>query len=80
MLKSEFKLLYDDFKQKVEQVGKKDPSLLMGYVYGLGKRKLTGYQFGSLLDLLLVHPDGPVVTGAPDAAPPSSNIKTLAQR
>jgi len=34
MLKNEFKLLYDDFKKKVEQVGKKDPSFLLLHGYG----------------------------------------------
>ena len=59
-----FKKLYADLKVRVEIEGKKDPSWLMGYVQGLGNRKLTGYQVGALIDLLLVVP----VLEKPDAA------------
>lgn len=51
-----FKKLFADLKVRVEIEGKKDPSWLMGFVQGLGKKKLTGYQVGALIDLLLVVP------------------------
>ncbi len=60
-----FKKLFSDLKIRVEEEGKKDSSWLMGYVQGLGNRKLTGYQFGALVDLLLVHPDEPEASPAP---------------
>lgn len=83
MLKKEFDQLYDEFAERVEKDGKNNPFLLIGYMYGLGNRQLTGYQAGALIDLLLVHPDVSVPTAEPDAAPPGSvpvKKSTLAQR
>lgn len=81
MFNRAFKKLYNDLKVRVEEEGKKNASWLMGYAQGLGNRKLTGYQWAALVDLLLVHPDAPVPTETPDVAPSEqSNKTTLAQR
>ena len=57
MKKFEFRNLYNNLEMRVKDEGKKNSSWLMGYVQGLGNRKLTGYQFGALVDLLLVVPE-----------------------
>lgn len=67
MLNFKFKRLYNDLQIRVKEENKTDSSWLMGFVQGLGNKKLTGYQFAALVDLLLVHPvplEGPAV---PDA-------------
>ena len=61
MLSFVFKKLYNDLEVRVKVENKTDSSWLMGYVQGLGKKKLTGYQFAALVDLLLVHPAAPEV-------------------
>ena len=75
MFKREFLVLYNDLKTKVQEEGKKDSSWLFGYVQGLGNRTLTGYQFGALVDLLLVVPEVPEAVVSE-----SDKKKTLAQR
>ena len=86
MFSWKFKRLYNDLKVRVEEEGKKNPSWLLGYLQGRGDRKLTGYQFGALVDLLLVQPDAPVVEDpvaalcVPDKKVPEIERKTLAQR
>ncbi len=85
MLNFKFKRLYNDLQFRVKEENKTDSSWLMGYVQGLGKKKLTGYQFAALVDLLLVRPAVPEPEGIPepDAQPPVLEEKpklTLGQR
>ncbi|MBP3578960.1 MAG: hypothetical protein J6K15_12690 [Lachnospiraceae bacterium] len=54
-----FKRLYSDLTVRVKDEGKKNSSWLMGFLQGLGNRKLTGYQCAAFVDLLLVHPEEP---------------------
>ena len=56
MRKSNFSKLYEDLKMRVKEENKTDASWLMGFMQGLGNRRLTGYQFAALVDLLLVQP------------------------
>ena len=39
-----FKRLISSLQFRVEQEGRKDPAWVVGFVEGLGKRKLTGYE------------------------------------
>ena len=59
MRRSEFIKLYETQKERVEKEGKGSSKWLLGFVEGFGRQKLTGYQFGALIHLLLV-PDSPV--------------------
>lgn len=61
MISFQFKRLYTDLQIRVKEENKTDSSWLMGFVQGLGRKKLTGYQFAALVDLLLVHPAEPEV-------------------
>lgn len=54
MNKWKFKKLMETLQYRVEQEGKKDPAWVLGFVEGLGKRKLTGYQAGAIINLLLL--------------------------
>lgn len=67
MLNFKFKRLYNNLQIRVKEENKTDSSWLMGFAQGLGKKKLTGYQFAALVDLLLVHPETPAEPEAPDA-------------
>ena len=55
MRKRNFSKLYEDLKIRVKEENKTDASWLMGFMQGLGNRRLTGYQFAALVDLLLVQ-------------------------
>ena len=57
MRKRNFSKLYEDLKIRVKEENKTDASWLMGFMQGLGNRRLTGYQFAALVDLLLVQPE-----------------------
>ncbi len=57
MQKRNFSKLYEDLKIRVKEENKTDASWLMGFMQGLGNRRLTGYQFAALVDLLLVQPE-----------------------
>lgn len=59
MNKFTYKKLYNDLSVRVKEEGKKNSSWLMGFLQGLGKGKLTGYQCAAFVDLLLVHPEEP---------------------
>lgn len=48
-----FKRLISTLQFRVEQEGRKDPAWVLGFVEGLGKRTLTGYQAGAVIHLLL---------------------------
>lgn len=65
-----FKKLYTDLQIRVKEEKKTDSSWLMGFVQGLGKKKLTGYQFAALVDLLLVHPEPLAEPAVPDVQVP----------
>lgn len=90
MLRFKFNRLYNSLEIRIKEEQKIDSSWLMGFVQGLGKKKLSGYQFAALVDLLLVHPAPPIVPVAPDvqvpkvesksAAAGNNLMKTLAQR
>lgn len=54
MNKYKFRKLFSALEERVKTEGKKDPSWFLGYVEGLGTGKLTGYQIGALVNLLLV--------------------------
>ena len=54
MDRKRFGVLFDTLKERVSQEGKKSPEWFLGFVEGLGTRRLTGYQTGALVDLLLV--------------------------
>lgn len=54
MDRKRFGILFDTLKERVSQEGKKSPEWFLGFVEGLGTRRLTGYQIGALVDLLLV--------------------------
>ncbi|MGN0506413.1 MAG: hypothetical protein ACI4FZ_07620 [Lachnospiraceae bacterium] len=54
MNKWKFKKLMETLQYRVEHEGKKDPAWVLGFVEGLGKRKLTGYQAGAIINLLLL--------------------------
>lgn len=77
MLRFKFKKLYRDLEIRVKEEGKKNSSWIMGYCQGLGSRKLTGYQFASLVDLLLVHPEAP--TDFPVPVHPDAELPSLVQ-
>ncbi|MBO5177710.1 MAG: hypothetical protein J6C07_09650 [Lachnospiraceae bacterium] len=68
-----FKRLYSDLTVRVKDEGKKNSSWLMGFLQGLGNRKLTGYQCAAFVDLLLVHPEEPELDILP--APEVPEIK-----
>lgn len=70
MNKWKFRRLFADLSVRVKEENKTDSSWLMGFVQGLGKKKLTGYQFAALVDLLLVHPEPVAEPTAPDAQIP----------
>ena len=70
-----FKRLYSDLQIRVKEENKTDSSWLMGFVQGLGKKKLTGYQFAALVDLLLVHPEPLAEPAAPDVQIPIQESK-----
>lgn len=59
-----FKRLYSDLTVRVKDEGKKNSSWLMGFLQGLGNRKLTGYQCAAFVDLLLVHPEESELPGS----------------
>ena len=90
MLRFKFNRLYSNLEIRIKEEKKIDSSWLMGFVQGLGRKKLSGYQFSALVDLLLVHPEPPEVPAAPDVHIPKSDnksaaagndlMKTLAQR
>lgn len=61
MLRFRFNRLYNNLEVRIKEEKKIDSSWLMGFVQGLGRRKLSGYQFAALVDLLFVHSDLPVV-------------------
>ena len=54
MRKKAFNNLLTDLERRIHEEGKTNPSWLMGYLQGRGKRNLTGYQCAVLIDLLLV--------------------------
>ncbi len=55
MQKRKFRKLMEVLQHRVESEGKKDAAWLLGFVEGLGRGKLTGYQIGALIDLLLLE-------------------------
>ena len=59
MRRSEFIKLYETQKERVAADGKRSPEWFLGFVEGFRKQKLTGYQVGALIHLLLI-PDPPV--------------------
>lgn len=75
MTKKEFRTLYEEQEARVKEEGKTGSGWLMGYVQGLGNRKLSGYQFAALVDLFLVHPDEAPVE--PDASSPVPEAPVL---
>lgn len=38
---------------RVEQEGSREPAWVLGFMEGLGRRKLTGYQAGAVMHLLI---------------------------
>lgn len=66
MNKFRFRRLMAVLQDRVDRDGKKNPEWLLGYVEGLGTRNLSGYQIGSLINLLL--PDS-----QSNIDPPSNN-------
>lgn len=75
-----FNRLFSDLTVRVKEEGKKNSSWLMGFLQGLGKRKLTGYQCAAFVDLLLVIPEEPEKVDLPTPAVPVekyvNNMKT----
>ena len=59
MLSFKFRKLYQDVESRAD-AGKNNPAWLHGFLQGLGRRRLTGFQIAALVDLLLVHPEVPV--------------------
>lgn len=57
MNKKLFRKLFATLKERVEKEGKKSPAWFLGFVEGLGNRKLKGYQIGALVNLLLLPED-----------------------
>lgn len=49
-----FRKLFDVLESRVKEEGKKSPSWFLGFLEGLGNRKLKGVQVGALVNLLLV--------------------------
>ena len=78
MLRFKFNRLYNNLEIRVKEEQKIDSSWLMGFVQGLGKKKLSGYQFAALVDLLLVHPVLPVAPAVPDVQVPKEESKPAA--
>lgn len=70
MLRFRFNRLYNNLEVRIKEEQKIDSSWLMGFVQGLGSKKLSGRQFAALVDLLLVHPESPSVPAAPDVQIP----------
>lgn len=74
-----FNRLYSDLTVRVKEEGKKNSSWLMGFLQGLGKGKLTGYQCAAFVDLLLVLPEEPEKVNSPTPGVPvkklDNNIK-----
>lgn len=66
MLRFRFNRLYNNLEVRIKEEQKIDSSWLMGFVQGLGSKKLSGRQFAALVDLLLVHPAPPSVPAGPD--------------
>ena len=65
MRRREFIKLYETQKERVAREGKKSPEWFLGFVEGFRRQKLTGYQIGALIHLLLV-PDAPVPAPEPE--------------
>lgn len=55
MNKWRFRKLINVLQERVNNEGKKNPAWFLGFVEGLGKRKLSGVQIGALVDLLLLE-------------------------
>ena len=53
MSRKEFAKLYREIEEREKTEKKTGFKWLLGYVEGLGKRKLTGFQIGALLYLLV---------------------------
>lgn len=49
-----FRQLFSVLQNRVKEDGKKSPAWFLGFVEGLGSRKLSGVQIGALVDLLLL--------------------------
>ena len=65
MRRREFIKLYETQKERVAREGKGDMKWFFGNIEGLGKQKLTGYQIGALIYLLIV-PDSSVPAPEPE--------------
>ena len=78
MLRFRFNRLYSNLEMRIKEENKIDSSWLMGFVQGLGRKKLSGYQFAALVDLLLVHPEQATIPGAPDVQVPKEEGKASA--
>ena len=65
MVRWKFRRLFDVLQSRVNDEGKKSPAWFLGFVEGLGSRKLTGHQIGALVNLLLVSEKDEIILSAP---------------